>query len=70
MNYFGAKHRTLRAKLPVRVDERGNWVIDINKINVSQRTKANNAQPQTDNNIIPDSDTNLNPNVKNKKFRV
>lgn len=50
-------------KLIVQPDNRGNWVIDVNKINISQGTKANDTQSLTDTNIITDVSKDLNPNV-------
>lgn len=50
-------------KLIVQPDNRGNWVIDVNKINISQGTKVNATQSLTDTNIITDVSKDLNPNV-------
>ena len=47
--------------LPIYIDNRGNWVVNVNKINISQGTKVNTTQSLTDTNIITDNADNFNP---------
>ncbi len=55
-------------KLPVRIDERGNWVIDVIKTKIKIKSTsafpgANPGSSEVDNNIIPNSQKNLNPYI-------
>ena len=61
-------------ELPIEQDNRGNWVIDVLKMNInnSQGTKGKpSPQSLTANNIINDVSNNFNPNVKeNEEMNV
>ncbi len=51
--------------MPIEIDNRGNWVVDVNKIKISPDAVANNTRTfRADTNIIPQSEENLNPDTK------
>ena len=56
--------------LPIEIDNRGNWVVNVEKINISQGTKVNTTQSLTDNNSITDNADNFNPDVNNHEDNV